>query len=187
MEQMDAWSSSVDERLRSLLDRIDDGEAIGDVMAALAEARPLVLETLTTYPGVPDAETLRRTATHTEVLRALMGVWSAANPLVVTLVETLVAMTQAQTTVGGDVSELMSTLRRTSDGPSDESGESSPTENSSSDSTPLASDSTTSRNGTPNPRASASSSRRTSRRTGSGSAASTEPLAAHARASLGRR
>lgn len=131
MEQMDAWSELVDGRLAGLLAGLDDGEELEDVLGNLADARPLVLDTLATYPGVPPIDELRKSASHAEVLRALMGVWSAANPLVATLIEGLLAVARARTSVDGDVSGLMSTLLRPSDGASAESDENSPTESSS--------------------------------------------------------
>lgn len=141
MDAMDAWSAVVDGRLAGLLRGLDEGEAVDDVLTQLSAARPLVLDALASYPGIPPADELRKTASHAEVLRALMGVWSAANPLVATLVEGLLAMSSARTNGDGNASALMSTLQRISDGPSAGSEANSPTANSSPDSTPPTSDS----------------------------------------------
>lgn len=171
MDAMDAWSASVDERLNGLLGGLEQGQEVGDVMAALTAARPLVLDALTSYPGVPDAETLRRTATHSEVLRALLGVWSAANPLVAVIVEALKVAASQTMTGAGNGSALMSTLQRISDGRSDDSDGSSPTGNSSPDSTPPTSGSPSGTRRPSKPRGPGSSTPTTARRTPTGNAA----------------
>lgn len=172
MDAMDAWADRVDRDLADVLRKVSDGDA-EEVTAELVAARPRMLEALCRYPGVPPAEQLRATATHSEVLQALMGVWSAANPLVATLVEALLALSSARTSNDGGVSELMSTLLHSSDGPGSGSDPSSPTASSSPEPT---SSTTAEPNATrrrSKPRGSGSSSPTTSRPTADGSGPST--------------
>lgn len=172
MDAMDAWSAVVDERLAGLLRGLDEGEEVSDVLTQLTGARPLVLDALASYPGVPPVADLRKSATNAEVLRALMGVWSAANPLVATLVEAIVILSKARTTGGGNASELMSTLHRISDGVFDDSDGNSPIANSSPDSTPLTNGTVKPTRQRSKPRGSGPSSAVTPRRTVDGSPAS---------------
>ncbi|HEY6568547.1 MAG TPA: hypothetical protein VI341_13610 [Actinomycetota bacterium] len=129
MEAMDAWSAKVDRELAVLLGRLDRGDDTNAVMMALTMAKDDIVKVLVLYPGVPDEEYLRKNATNSQVLRALMGVWSAANPLVAALVEAVMVLSQSTET--GNASELMGTLHRISGGRSAKFDNSSPTRSSS--------------------------------------------------------
>lgn len=184
MEAMDAWSAQVDQQLAVLLRDLDAGEDTNSVLVALAQAKEDAIAALVLYPGIPDEAYLRRNATNSQVLRALMGVWSAANPLVAAFVEAL--MVFSQPTATGNASELMNTLQRISDGRSARSARNSPTANSSSASTPVTSATASATQPTSKRHGSARSSPATRVRTDDGAALPIEALAAAARSAARR-
>jgi hypothetical protein len=96
MEATDEWAQSIDERLRGLLSLIDNmGEGSGmlDLFTAAAGFQDDMLDTLIAFDTtsvLPSRAEIRKLATHTQLMFALMGVWaSTKSPLAATVVAVL--------------------------------------------------------------------------------------------------
>ncbi len=86
IEDNEAWKTSVDETLRSLLDALDAADNdVTAIVGALTGEPERLLGLLRSYDKtgiLPDDETLRKTMTPIGLFRAVLEVWRAANPLV---------------------------------------------------------------------------------------------------------
>jgi hypothetical protein len=96
MDATDEWSGAIDERLRGLLEAIDElAEAAGllNIYEMASRFQAELLDTLIAYDRdkvLPDKAAIRSTATHTEVMFSVLGVWSAtSSPLAATVVTIL--------------------------------------------------------------------------------------------------
>lgn len=87
------WKERLEDRLSNLLGMLDaSGDSLEAVMAAFATATPQLIEALYGYDVdhvLPPVEALEEVATDTEVLRAVLEVWSAANPFATVALSTM--------------------------------------------------------------------------------------------------
>lgn len=87
------WKEALEDRLSNLLGMLDaSGDSLEAVMAAFATATPQLIEALYSYDVdhvLPPIERLEEVATDTEVLRAVLEVWSAANPFATVALSTM--------------------------------------------------------------------------------------------------
>jgi hypothetical protein len=79
------WKEQIDARIIGLIGSLDaSGDNIGAIVGILAGASDQLVELLRAYDetGVlPDPETLDEEASDIDILRAVLEVWAAANPL----------------------------------------------------------------------------------------------------------
>lgn len=88
MEATDSWAASIDSSLVGLLgivDKLGETSGLAPLFVRAREFEGELLDTLLAYDAehvLPPREELRRIATHTQVLFAVMGVWATtASPL----------------------------------------------------------------------------------------------------------
>lgn len=79
------WKETIEGQLGALLSTLDATEDVPTLLAALTAQQDALLDLLISYDqsGVlPSRDVLDETATDADILRAVMEVWRAANPLV---------------------------------------------------------------------------------------------------------
>ncbi len=86
IEDNERWKAELDREMTGLLSALADaGDDMGGILSALTNEPERLLRLLRSYDtsGVlPDDETLRKSLTPLSLVRAVMEVWRAANPLV---------------------------------------------------------------------------------------------------------
>ena len=86
IEDNERWKASLESELTGLLSALDDaGNDLSAIVGALTGEPDRLLRLLTSYDAsgvLPDEATLRTNLTPMGLLRAVLEVWRAANPLV---------------------------------------------------------------------------------------------------------
>jgi len=111
-----AWREQLDERFAALTADLEAaGDNAGQVLERLAAETDALLDMLLLYDqtgALPDRAEIDGTASDAEILRAVIEVWRAANPLAVTLIEA-----DSATPTSGTSSGLPSGPHRPTAGP----------------------------------------------------------------------
>jgi len=86
IEDNEQWKAQLDEELMSILNQVNDaGDDVSQLVAALTGEPDRLIRLLRSYDKtnvLPDDETLRKSMTPMVLVRSVMEVWRAANPLV---------------------------------------------------------------------------------------------------------
>lgn len=104
MDPTDRWAATIDERIKGLLAIVDGMDEEAGVLALFSAAMAFqdeMLATLLAYDEqhvLPPAEEIRKSATHTQLMFALVGVWaSSKSPLAATVMAVLGALPETPT------------------------------------------------------------------------------------------
>lgn len=103
MEPADIWAASIDDRLYGLLQVIDetDEEGIAPLFKTAEQFQAEMLDLLIAYDGfglLPARAVILKTATHTQLMFALLGVWaSTKSPLAATVLAILNSLPETTT------------------------------------------------------------------------------------------
>jgi hypothetical protein len=86
IEKNDEWKASLEADLTGMLAALDEaGNDVGSIVATLSQEPTRLLNLLRSYDAtgvLPDDATIRASMTPIGILRAVLEVWRAANPLV---------------------------------------------------------------------------------------------------------